>query len=231
MSERGNHTCALRDNELFAGLSGAGPAGGGLSGEELEYLEGCRRAFRRGRGESVFMQGDVSDAVYFLCEGRVKVSKISPDGRKLTLDVIGPGEFFGELAISGEKERGTMAEAVTDARGYSIGKNALEKFFHRRPDIAIKMIQLMGNKRLSAETFLEEMIFMDVEARISALFLKYSENGVVKIPLTHQEIADMTGATRVSVSRSIARLRGRGAIETTGDRIKVNFKKNPGCEF
>jgi CRP/FNR family transcriptional regulator len=210
---KGNNTHSLKDNELFSGLSDV----------ELGYLDGRRRVFRYDRGETVFMQGDGSDTVYFLCEGRVKLSKISPDGRKLTLDVIGPGEFFGELALSGEKERGTTAEAVTDANGYKIGKNALEGFLHRRPDIAIKMIQLMGARRLSAETFLEEMIFMDVEARISALLIKYSEDGVVKIPLTHQEIADMTGATRVSVSRAIARLRSRGAIDTTGDRIGINF--------
>jgi len=213
MSERDNNACTLKDNELFAGLSD----------EEMRYLDGYRRMFRYNRGEAVFMQGDGSDAVYFLCEGRVKVSRISPDGRKLTLDVIGPGEFFGELAISGEKERGTTAEAVTDACGYRIGKAALEGFLHKRPDIAIKMIQLMGNRRISAETFLEEMIFMDVEARVSALLEKYSENGVVKIPLTHQEIADMTGATRVSVSRAIVRLRNRGRIETTGERIRINF--------
>jgi CRP/FNR family transcriptional regulator len=216
MSVQENNTRTLKDNELFSGLPEA----------EMHYLDGHRRVFRYDRGETIFMQGDASDTVYFLCEGRIKVSKISPDGRKLTLDVIGPGEFFGELAISGEKERGTTAEAVTDARGYKIGKVALEGFLHRRPDIAIKMIQLMGNRRLSAETFLEEMIFMDVEARISTLLLKHSENGVVKIPLTHQEIADMTGATRVSVSRAIVRLRNGGKIETTGDRIRINYPKN-----
>jgi CRP/FNR family transcriptional regulator, cyclic AMP receptor protein len=74
---------------------------------------------------------------------------------------------------------------------------------------------------LALENLLEDMAFMDVFSRVISLLLKYAENNIVNIPLTHQEIADLTGSTRVSVSRSIARLRQQGLIETSKERIKL----------
>ncbi|MBF0317259.1 MAG: Crp/Fnr family transcriptional regulator [Nitrospirae bacterium] len=202
----------LRHNALFSDITEA----------ELRYVDTYARTFSHDKDETVFVQGDESNCIYFLNNGRIKISKLYHDGRKLTIDVIEPGEFFGEMSLAGEKERSTTAEATEKSTGIEISRRVFEEFLRKRPDIAIKLIQLIGDKRLSMENLLEDMAFMDVQSRIASLLMKYSENGLVKIPLTHQEIADMTGTSRVSVTRSIIKLRDKGLIETTGDRIKLS---------
>ncbi len=189
--------------------------------KEKEYLSKASIKFSVNKYNTVFFQGDTSNSIYFLESGRIKISRLSADGRKLTIDIIEPGDFFGELSLAGEKERRATAEAVVDSSGYKIGIKAFEVFLSKRPDIAIKLLKMIGDRKLIMENLLEDMIFMDVPLRIVSLLLKYSNNSVVKIHLTHQEIADMTGTTRVSVSRSIAKMRGKGLIETKGGLIKL----------
>lgn len=189
--------------------------------QDIERLAQAARSLKIPKGETVFMQGDPSRAIYFLKEGIIKVSRINPDGRKLTIDLIEPGEFFGELCLAGEKERRTIAEAMVTAFCCEIGKEHIEGYMQKKPDFALKLIKVIGDRRLAMENLLEDMAFMDISARVAALFLKYAENNIVKIPLTHQEIADLTGSTRVSVSRCVSKLRSEGLIETDGERIRL----------
>jgi len=193
----------------------------GLTEEEAEQLSRTSRLSRVSKNDPIYMQGDPSNTVYFLSQGMVKISRINPEGRKLTIDLIEPGNFFGELSLAGERERRNFAEALENSVYCEIQKDHLESFLAQRPDIAIKLLKVIGDSRLTMENLLEDMTFMDVPARVTSLLLKYAENDLVRIPLTHQEIADLTGSTRVSVSRAIARLRNDGLIETGGDRIRL----------
>jgi len=189
--------------------------------KEFADLTKASRIFSVQKGETVFMQGDPSDSIYFLKEGIIKISRINPDGRKLTIDLIRPGEFFGELCLAGERERRTIAEAMADSLCCEIDREYTEDHMKKRPDVALKLIKIIGDRRLAMENLLEDMAFMDISTRVISLLLKYAEDNIVNIPLTHQEIADLTGSTRVSVSRSIAKLRNQGLIETSKERIKL----------
>ncbi|MEO5357277.1 MAG: Crp/Fnr family transcriptional regulator [Nitrospirae bacterium YQR-1] len=193
---------------------------------QLISLRKQSRPFNLKKEETLYMQGLESKSVFFLESGYVKLSKLNHDGRIFILDVVEPGEFFGELALAGEKERSTSAEVIEDCSGIEIKKEVFETFLKSIPDLAIKLIQMIGDKRLNTENMLQNMIFMDIETRIVSLLLKYADGDTVKISMTHQEMADMTGSTRVSVSRTIIKFRNNGLIETTGDRIKLkNLKK------
>jgi len=189
--------------------------------KEIAELTRASKIFSVQKGKIVFMQGDPSDSIYFLKEGIIKISRINADGRKLTIDLIRSGEFFGELCLAGERERRSIAEAMTDSLYCGIDREYIEDHMKKRPDVALKLIKIIGDRRLAMENLLEDMAFMDISARVISLLLKYAEDNIVNIPLTHQEIADLTGSTRVSVSRSIAKLRTQGLIETSKERIKL----------
>lgn len=195
-----------------------------ISKQEIEDLSKGSKQVNIKRGDAVFMQGDPSEALYLLQEGIIKISRVNTDGRKLTIDLIEAGQFFGELCLADEKERRSYAEAMVDSSYYELDKNFFETFLYRNPDFALKLIKLIGDRRLAMENLLEDMAFMEIPARIVALLVKYAENNIVKIPLTHQEMADLTGSTRVSVSRCLAKLRHEGCLETTGERIKLTAK-------
>lgn len=203
-----------------------------VSGQEIERLAKAARRLKLAKGDAAFMQGDPASSLYILHEGIIKISRINTDGRKLTIDLIEPGQFFGELCLAGEKERRSYAEAMVDSSYCELDKNHFTEFMHKRPDFSLKLIKHIGNRRLAMENLLEDMAFMDVSARVVALLLKYAVKSIVKIPLTHQEIADLTGSTRVSVSRCIAKLRNDGSIETAGERIRLTdmaFAGSPHC--
>jgi CRP/FNR family transcriptional regulator len=189
--------------------------------EEVASLTKRSRHFKITKGDTVFMQGDPSDAIFFLSKGVIKISRINSEGRKLTLELIEPGNFFGELCLAEEKERRSIAEAMVDSFCYEIEKEHIESYMEKRPNFARKLLQIIGNRRLEMENLLEDMAFMDISSRVIALLLKYAENNVVKIPLTHQDIADLTGSTRVSVSRCIAKLRKEGLITTDESTIRL----------
>ncbi len=192
-----------------------------ITEQEAEIITKASKAIRVAKSTSVFMQGDPSHSVYFLKKGRVKISKINLDGRKLTIDLIEPGDIFGELSLLGDKVRRNIAEAVEDSFCWEIKTETLETCLKKRPDVAVKLMKMIGDKRLAMENLLEDMIFMDVPSRVASLLLKYSDKEIIRMPFTHQEIADLTGSTRVSVSRAIAKLRKDGFIRTKGDRIRL----------
>ncbi len=202
---------SLRDISIFADLTD----------QQLEPVMRASRDVKVHKNGNVFMLGDPSDSTFFLKEGRIKISKINRDGRKLTIDIIEPGEVFGELSLSGERVRRTFAEAVEAAFCWEIRTKSLEEVLTLRPDVAVKFLKMIGDRRLAMENLLEDMIFMDVPSRVVSLLLKYSDNDTIRIPFTHQEIADLTGSTRVSVSRAIAKLRRDGLIRTKGDTIRL----------
>lgn len=189
--------------------------------QDIETISNSSKFLTFVKGESIFMQGDSSHAVYYLKEGIIKISRINPDGRKLTIDLVESGDFFGELCLAGERERRTIAEAMVDASCCEIDKEHIEGYMQKRPEFALKLIKMIGDRRLAMENLLEDMAFMEIPARIAALFLKYADENFVKIPLTHQEIADLTGSTRVSVSRCVAKMRKDGLIDTIGNRIRL----------
>ncbi|MBF0518292.1 MAG: Crp/Fnr family transcriptional regulator [Nitrospirae bacterium] len=196
------------------------------SSEELISLRKKSKPFNLKKEQTLYMQGLESKSLFFLESGYIKLSKINHDGRVFILDVVEPGEFFGELTLAGENERSTGADAMDDCSGIEIKKETFEAFLKSRPDLAIKLVQVIGDKRLSMENMLRDMIFMDIETRIASLLLKYADGDMLKISLTHQEIADMTGSTRVSVSRTIIKFRNKGLIETSCERIKLkNIEK------
>ncbi|MBF0318952.1 MAG: Crp/Fnr family transcriptional regulator [Nitrospirae bacterium] len=199
----------IKNNSLFSQIGRS----------EAESLCSHNRPFKYRKDETIFMHGDPSNTMYFLGRGLVRLSKLSYDGRKFTLDIVEPGGFFGELCLAGERQRRSIAEAMEDASGFEIKKAEFEDYLAKRPEVAIKLIKIIGDKRIEMENILEGMIFMDVESRIISLLLKYSNAGTVKLPLTHQEIADMAGTTRVSASRTIVNLRKKGLIETPTHQI------------
>ncbi len=192
-----------------------------ITDHEADYLSKKSIPFRIRKESTIFMQGDPSDSIFFLERGMVRISRINIEGKKLTLDLIEPGGVFGENSLTGERERSSSADTVDESEGYKMRRFDFENYLKKRPDIALSLLKLIGDRRLSMENLLEDMLFMDVPSRIISLLIKYSEKGIVKLPLTHQEIADMCGTTRVSVSRSISRFRLDGLIETKEAKIKL----------
>lgn len=172
----------------------------------------------------VYTAGDKSDKIYVLKEGKIKLSRQSIDGRELTVDLLEPGDIFGELSIAGEEERGASAEALEDSLICATDRIEFEDFISKNPAFSLAITKLMGFRLRRIETRLENLIFHDVHTRLQLLFNdlaeKYgqhsSKGNVIKLKLTHQDIANLIGSSRETVTLEVNNLKKEGFILMEG---------------
>lgn len=171
--------------------------------------------------ELIYLPGDRSDKVYLLKEGRVKVSRLSEDGKEMTMVILEPGEIFGESALySDDETRSTMAEALDDALVCTVYRRDFEEMLKNQPELSLKLTKEVGKRRREIESRLEDMVFRSVPARLAHLLLnladKYGkekkEGILLDIPLTHMEIANLIGSTRETTTTELNNFKREGLI-------------------
>jgi len=171
--------------------------------------------------ELVYLPGDRSDKVYLLKEGRVKVSRLSEDGKEMTMVILEPGEIFGESALySNDETRSTMAEALDDALVCTVYRRDFEDMLKSQPELSLKLTKEIGKRRREIESRLEDMVFRSVPARLAHLLLnlakkygKEKKDGIlIDIPLTHMEIANLIGSTRETTTTELNNFKRDGLI-------------------
>lgn len=184
----------------------------------------------------VYLPDDPSDRVFFLKEGRVKISKLSEDGKEVTLAILEPGEIFGELALVDEGPRGTVAEVLEDTFICYIERLDFQKLLDRKPELALKISKLIGARRKALEVKIEDLVFRDVNARLAKLLLELAESygttvvaGVrIDVKLTHKELANLIGSTRETTTAALNDFRRRGLI--TNDKRRLIVVNRSGLE-
>jgi CRP/FNR family transcriptional regulator len=198
-----------------------------LPEREIELLEQVSENLEVRRRHMVWEPGDPATHVYFVRSGIVKLSKVNDEGRELTLHFFTRDQIFGELAVISDDPHDTVAEAYEDCMLLAIGKEDFVRVMMRTPQLAIRMMRLVGERRQRLENRVESLLFRSAHARLAALFLELSQSFgvrdsrgvIINLKLTHKEIASLIGATRETVSFAILDLRKDGLIQTEGKRV------------
>ena len=129
----------------------------GLGSEEMTASRACARSLRKARGEFIYMPGDRADYVYILKQGRVKLSVLSESGKEIAIDIIQPGEIFGEFALVDESPRSNMAQALDDIScGFSRSSD-FTQLLTAQPKLALSYIRLVGDRRRRMEKKLSDI--------------------------------------------------------------------------
>ncbi len=206
----------LRRASLFAGLDDAALAS--LAG----HLR--RRAFRR--DTMIFHKDQAGDALYIVESGRVRLFVPAEGGEELTVDIAGPGEVFGELALLDGRPRSASAEAVEDAVAYTIDRETFKQALATTPGLAAALIELLSARLRHVTAYAESLAFMDVHSRVARALLELADrygvsgDGIeIDLDLTQAELATMVGATRERVNRALAVFRSQGLVELRGRKI------------
>jgi CRP/FNR family cyclic AMP-dependent transcriptional regulator len=197
--------------------------------EEMESLVHITHMGKVQAGQPLFLPDDPSDKVFLLKEGRVKISKVSEDGKELTLAILEHGEIFGELALVDEGPRGTIAETLEDTFICVIGRQDFEKLLETKPNLALNVTKLIGLRRKAIEAKVEDLVFRDVSSRLAKLLLELADtygtqvsNGMrIDVKLTHQELANLIGSTRETTTATLNELKRLGFIEMEKRRLIV----------
>lgn len=209
----------LRHIRLFSGLNQA----------ELQEMDRITRMQEVKRRQPIYLPGDPSDTVYLLKKGRVKISSTAPGGKEVTFDILEAGEIFGELEMLEDSPREARAEALDDALICAIRREDFDRYLRQHPDLTMKLTKLMGLRLRKIQSRVEDLVFRDVPARLAHLLLELKKtDGVsewtgtrLRVKLTHQEMANLIGCSRETVSATLGGFRERGLIRLDGRSITI----------
>lgn len=198
-----------------------------LSADDAEVFDSLCETVRYRRKQVVFMPGDPSDRIFFIRNGLVKVSKVTEEGKELTLMFLPNGELFGELAVFDSMPRNIMAEAYEDSTLTTVASEAFLKFVMSRPGVALPLTRLIAERRRKLENKIDNLLFKGAHARLAGLFLdlaadfgvRDSRGTIINLKLTHREMANLIGSTRETVSFALLDLKKDGLIESDGKRV------------
>jgi CRP/FNR family transcriptional regulator len=193
--------------------------------EVTRYL--TNDAFRK--KESIFSEGDSSDWFYIVKKGKVKITKLSQDGKEIILEVISPMEFFGGIAVLRGFPYPANAVAMEDTEVLKISRKDLLSLLDRFPDLMYCMAMNIGDRIKGSHETLKSIALEKVEARIASLLLKLSDKAGEKVPegvlinmkLTKQDIAEMVGTTVETSIRTMSKLTKAGIVSIKAGNILI----------
>lgn len=209
----------LRQSEIFESFDAI----------EMARLIGIVEELELPRHHLIFAPGMPSESIYFIEQGRVRLTRLSPDGRTVILALLGPGDMIGEAAWeSGEHD--SYGETLEDARIYQLSRESFENLVRQNPEFGLRLIQVIGFRLKQAQARIEDLVFRQVPSRVARLLVSLAEhhgkvtpNGIrVEFPLTHQEIADMVGSSRVTVTQVLNKFRSSHWIGIESKRVTIH---------
>jgi CRP/FNR family cyclic AMP-dependent transcriptional regulator len=192
-----------------------------VSAEDVRRLVAVaqRRSFRR--GQVVFHDDDVADALHLVVSGRFAVRVTVPTGDTVLLAIIGPGEAFGELALISDRSRGATVQAFSDGETLALHRDAFEALRRARPQVDRSLAVILAERLRRVNDLLLEAHYVDAEVRIRRRLLELGEAFDGTIPLTQQEIAQTAGTSRATVNRVLREEEEAGAVELGRGRTTI----------
>ena len=203
-----------------------------LSNAQLASLEDGARTKSFAKGTTIYFPQDAANAVFLLVSGRVRLGATTPDGKLAILGFIEAGELFGELSLIDVSQREERSEAVRSSVVVVLPTNILCEIMDESPSLAIGVTKLIGFRRKRVERRLKSLLFRSNRERLIALLLDLSDQygkpisessakGTVylDIKLTHQDLANIIGATRETVTITLGEMQQQGLLTIQRQRI------------
>ncbi|MDK3016117.1 Crp/Fnr family transcriptional regulator [Pseudodonghicola flavimaris] len=187
-------------------------------------------------GEVLFEQGEPGDSLYAIIEGQLEFSILAADGRKLSLDMMGPGAVFGEITLFDPGPRTATVTALMQCRLLRVRHDDVLDNIRRNPDLAEDLIHLAGQRMRWMGRLLNEQVFLPLPTRLARKLLHLTEvsgGDGAALALSQAELAEFVGATREAVSKTLSAWKKSGVI-TAGrgglvieDRITLRTLADP----
>lgn len=211
----------LRTSSIFSGLSDLG----------LREVCSAARLQRIDGGEFFFLQGDPASSLYLLKEGSVKLFQLTPDGQQVLMRLIGPWTFFAVIALIEDTIYPVSAQAAEPCQALVWGRSAMKPFIEKYPSIALNTMKMMAEQVHEYQDRLKELATERVERRLARALLrlaaqtgrKVNEGVLIDLPLSRQNLAEMTGTTLFTVSRILSQWESQGLINSGREKIIIRF--------
>lgn len=186
-----------------------------------------RRRFRR--GETIVHKDDPGESLFIIDEGSVRIYLPSPQGTDLTLAVLGPGDFFGDMALLDARPRSASAAALQETETVALDRGDFTAVIRSQPEAAMAVLAAVAQRLRETNEMAGDLAFLDVGGRLAKKLLELAaahgvqrpEGTVLDLPLTQEGLANMVGVTRESVNRHLALFRQEGVIASQGRRFVI----------
>lgn len=191
----------------------------------LAKADGGRTIASYAPGQTVFSQGEMADSVFYISEGKVKVSVVSKQGKEAVVAILGPDEFCGEGCLAGQTRRMATATTMTDCEIMRLDKNAIVRVLHDEPAFSEMFIAHLLTRTIRVEEDLVDQLFNSSEKRLARALLLLANFGKEGKPepiigkVSQETLAEMIGTTRPRVSHFMNKFRQLGFIEYNGSLV------------
>ena len=205
-----------------------------LDEKQISFIATKMRNKKYSKSDIILMEDEVGDTFFIIIEGSVKVTRDSEDGREVILAVLSSGNFFGEISLLDGKTRSANAIALEKTSLMILKRNDFLQLLKEIPQISISLLSELAKRIRKTDEQVENLAFSDAEKRIGISILSISEqlgvvkNGLVKIPKLpfHQDIANMAGTSRETVSRMLKLLETKKLIIRNSNELSfVDYNK------
>ena len=198
-----------------------------LDERELASIAAVAKTRRYAKDDAVFHADEIGDVFYLIREGQVKVTMISPEGKEIILSLLGPGDFFGEMALLDDEPRSATVIAIEPLEVVSIWRSDFLHILSENFSITQKVLGELSKRLRNASNRIESLATMDVYGRLARFFLDLARQSgkvldndyVAVIRPTHQAIANMIGTSRETVSRLIHDLMKQNLLLSEGKTV------------
>ncbi len=200
-----------------------------LKENEFHMIENNLATKEIKKGEILYLQGTSDKNVYILKKGAVKITKLASQGKMIILDIFKDNSIFGEMGLVEPDERDETVEVIEDGHICIMPREDFNKILEMAPELSVKITKMMGLRRWKIENKLLDLLYSTVEQRLARTILNLledfgipqEEGFMLKIKLTHQEIADLIASTRETVTSTLIHLKADGVIDTEGKYIVI----------
>lgn len=209
--ERDAKRAALLASPLFAVMKPA----------ELDGILKFASERRARRGQTIFQRGDNGSSLMAVLRGRVRISSVSGDGKEVTLNVINPGEIFGEIALLDGEPRSADATAVEDTLLLVVERRQFLPFLRQNEDLYLRLLAVLCSRLRQTSIALEEIALLDLPVRLARVLLKLAQDygrpsaAAIRIDLklSQRDLSNLVASSRESVNKQLRAWRENGTVE------------------
>lgn len=195
-----------------------------LSEREMLEIERAVTMSTCEAGRVFYAPEDTGEVLFLLKKGRVQLYRLSPEGKKLVVAVLGEGAIFGEMSLIGQGMHNTFAEAIEDCLLCVMSRADLERLILDKPQVALRLLEVMAARLKELEAKLEELAFKSIPARLASLLLKLArqqDGHLVVEGYTHQDLAEMLGTYRETTTQTLNEFKQRGWVDIGRKHIEI----------
>ncbi len=200
-----------------------------LNGSELEAIDRVSITKIFPKEKIILLEDEEGDTLFIIINGKVKVTTYSESGKEVIFSILNAGDFFGEMSLLDGKPRSATVVSMEDAQIQLIRRTEFYRLLENHPRIALRLLEELASRLRKADERIESLAILDVTGRIAGILLQFAEDRgiinnnevIIKSRPTHQELANMVGTTRETVTRVLKQLEDKSYIMMAGKDVTI----------